>query len=46
MADNKIYVPKQTVRRGKAGYRGDNVVVVDRESGKETVAPKGKGKKK
>lgn len=29
MADKNIYVPKQVVKRGKAGYRGANVIVVD-----------------
>lgn len=27
--DSKIYLPKQRVRRGIAGYHGKNVVVVD-----------------
>lgn len=36
VADQKVYVPKQIVKpgRGVAGYRGKDVVVVDK-SGKE-----------
>ena len=26
--DDKIYLPQQKVRRGKAGYKGKNVVVI------------------
>jgi hypothetical protein len=29
VADEKIYLPKQRVRRGKAGYKGKNIVVVN-----------------
>jgi hypothetical protein len=36
--DKKIYVPKQKVKRGVAGYRGKDVVVVDPETGKEDKA--------
>lgn len=28
MADEKIYMPKQKVRAGKAGYKGKNIVIV------------------
>lgn len=36
MADRKIFLPKQHVRRGHAGYKGDpnQVVVVDTDTGK------------
>lgn len=34
MADTKIYLPKQRTRRGVAGYRGKDIVVVG-EDGKE-----------
>lgn len=27
--DGKVYMPKQTTRRGVAGYRGNNIIVVD-----------------
>lgn len=43
MADTKIFVPKQPVKRGVAGYRGKNVVVVDRR-GKPEAAPEKKSK--
>jgi hypothetical protein len=29
VADDKVYLPKQRVRRGRAGYKGKNVVVVN-----------------
>lgn len=29
VADDKVYLPQQKVRRGTAGYKGKNVVVVD-----------------
>jgi hypothetical protein len=32
--DTKVYLPKQKSRRGVAGYRGSNIVVVDAD-GKE-----------
>lgn len=35
VADDKIYLPKQTTNRGVAGYRGENIVVVDPATGKE-----------
>jgi len=38
VAEQKIYVPKQKVKRGVAGYRGKDVVVVDPETGKEDKA--------
>lgn len=38
VADTKIYLPKQTVRRGVAGYRGKDVVVVDPATRKELSA--------
>lgn len=41
--DKKVYLPKQHVRRGKAGYKGDNVVLVDR-AGQTEPATKSKGK--
>lgn len=36
MADDKVYLPRQRVRNGTAGYKGKNIVVVD--------VPKPKGK--
>ena len=33
--DTKVYLPKQQTRRGVAGYRGKNIVVVDPETGNE-----------
>lgn len=42
MAD-KIYVPKQRVKRGVAGYRGKNIVVVDAK-GRQDAAPEKKSK--
>lgn len=38
MADTKIYVPKQTVRRGVAGYRGKGIVIVDPTKAKAEAA--------
>lgn len=35
VADDKIYLPKQATNRGVAGYRGENIVVVDPVTGKE-----------
>lgn len=35
VADDKIYLPKQTTNRGLAGYRGENIVVIDPATGKE-----------
>ncbi len=35
VADDKVYLPKQTTNRGVAGYRGENIVVVDPATGKE-----------
>ena len=40
MADSKIYLPQQKVRRGKAGYKGKNVVVIDPDTGKPAAAKK------
>jgi hypothetical protein len=37
--DEKVYLPKQKIRRGTAGYKGKNVVVVD-EDGKPVKASK------
>ena len=43
--DKKVYLPKQHVKRGVAGYRGENIVVVDAK-GKTAEAPtKRKAKK-
>ena len=42
--DTKVYLPKQTSRRGVAGYRGSNIVVVDRE-GKEDKKATSEAKK-
>ena len=40
VADSKVYLPKQHVRRGKTGYKvAENVVVVD-ETGKEDKSAK------
>lgn len=39
VADTKVYLPKQNVRRGVAGYRGKDVVVVDPATGKQAKAP-------
>jgi hypothetical protein len=44
MADKKIYVPQQKVRRGKAGYKGD-VVVIDPDTGQEIKQAAKKTKK-
>ena len=33
--DTKVYLPKQKSRRGVAGYRGKNVVVIDPATGNE-----------
>lgn len=38
MADTKVYLPKNKARRGVAGYKGDNIVVVDPATGKEDTA--------
>lgn len=38
MADDKVYLPKQQTNRGVAGYRGENIVVVDPATGKEDKA--------
>ena len=41
--DTKVYLPKQQTRRGVAGYRGKNIVVVDtdgKEDKKATAAAK------
>lgn len=38
MADTKVYLPKQNVKRGKAGYKGKDVIVVD-ANGKQEAAP-------
>lgn len=38
MADTKIYLPKQKVRRGVAGYQGKNIVVVDPATAKQKPA--------
>lgn len=46
MADTKVYLPRQTVRRGKAGYKGKDVVIVDPKTSKAEPAPTGKGKSK
>jgi hypothetical protein len=35
MADTKVYLPAQKSRRGVAGYRGDNNLVVVGRDGKE-----------
>lgn len=40
--DTKVYLPKQNVRRGIAGYRGDNIVVVDKNGKTEKAPPKKK----
>jgi hypothetical protein len=40
---DKIYVPKQRVKRGVAGYRGKNIVVVDAK-GRQDAAPEKKSK--
>lgn len=38
MADNDpIYLPKQHVRRGKAGYKGKNIKVVEDPSAARTA---------
>lgn len=44
MGDQPIYLPQQKTRRGVAGYRGDNVVVVQ-ASGDTEPAPPNKTKK-
>jgi hypothetical protein len=36
--DTKVYLPRQRVRRGTAGYRGKNIVVVDPDTGKTDAA--------
>jgi hypothetical protein len=46
VADTKIYVPKQKSRRGVAGYRGANVVVVDPDTGKEDKQATAKAQRK
>lgn len=50
MADQPIYLPKQSVKpgRGVAGYKGKDVIVIDPATGKEDgVATKAaKSKKK
>lgn len=38
VADTKVYLPKQHVRRGVAGYKGKDVVVVDPATRKERTA--------
>lgn len=45
MADKKVYVPKQHVKRGVAGYFGANVVVVDAKTGDEKPATTKSSKK-
>lgn len=40
----KVYLPKQRVKRGVAGYRGKNIVVVDGE-GKTKNAPEKRTRK-
>lgn len=36
--EKKVYVPKQKTKRGVAGYRGKDLIVVDPETGKEDKA--------
>jgi hypothetical protein len=43
MGDQPIYLPQQKTRRGVAGYRGDNVIVVDAK-GHPEEAPANKTK--
>lgn len=38
VAETKVYVPKQKTKRGVAGYKGPNVVVVDPATGAEDKA--------
>ena len=42
MADTKVYLPKQQIepRRGVAGYKGKDIVVVDPATGNEKPATK------
>jgi hypothetical protein len=35
---DKVYLPKQVVTRGKPGYRGEDIVVIDPATGKEDKA--------
>lgn len=35
--DTKVYLPKQHVRRGVAGYKGDDVVVVDTDGSRQSA---------
>lgn len=44
MGDQPIYLPQQKTRRGVAGYRGDNVIVVQ-ASGHQEDAPENATKK-
>ncbi|HEY6568606.1 MAG TPA: hypothetical protein VI341_13905 [Actinomycetota bacterium] len=44
MATEKIYLPKQRVKRGVAGYRGKDIVVMDARN-KAEAAPEKKAKK-
>lgn len=39
MGDEPIYLPQQRTRRGIAGYKGDNVVVVQADGKKEEAPP-------
>lgn len=40
--DTKVYLPQQRVKRGVAGYRGEDIVVVDPDTGKTKAAPSSK----
>lgn len=44
MGDKPIYLPQQRTRRGLAGYRGDNVIVVQADGSPEE-APANRTKK-
>lgn len=44
VATEKIYLPKQRVKRGVAGYRGKDIVVMDARN-KAEAAPEKKAKK-
>lgn len=45
-SDGKIYLPRQKVKFGRAGYKGANVVVVDPDTGKTAPAEADQPKKK
>ena len=36
--DDKVYMPRQLTKRGKAGYKGKNVVIVERDGKTQTPA--------